>query len=484
MTPALAAAEKNTKNAVASMIRIFSVGPDFLTKEQSESLASKGVTLDRFKAINNIVFRPENKPDLIFINKNQAKEPFFKSFTDTFKDIPKIVFSSEQDFRGFTAWTKIPMTYHAVNPSSKELDFLIKKALKEKEILIENRALKSNLCNLKQERDFFEEVSKTLTSTLDLNNILSTIMNKAKKLIKAEAWSFLLIDQETGDLVFEKTSAKKDDKKKNKKIRMKIGEGIAGWVARELIPVVVPDVSADPRFSSKVDKQITLKTKTIMCVPIKSKGNILGVLEIVNKTTNEPFTKDDLNLILRIVDHAAIAIERASLYQKMEELSVTDDLTKLFNTRYLDRTLEIEINRSNRHHTSLSLIFMDVDHFKTINDNYGHLVGSKLLVEMGQLLIKCLRTVDIVARYGGDEFVIVLPQTPPDNAIQIAERIRRSIEHNVFLKKDGYSLKMTASFGVASYPESAKSKEELLRLADEAMYRVKYQTRNGVYAIV
>lgn len=483
MTSALAAAQKNIKNAVASMIKIFSVGSDFLTKEQTEILV-KDITIDRFKTINDITFRSENKPDLIFINKYQAKEPFFKSFTETFKEIPKIVFSSEKTFRGFTAWTKIPMTYLAVSPSAKELEFLIRKALKEKEILIENRTLKRNISNLKQELDFFEKVSKTLTSTLDLNNILSTIMNNAKKLIKAEAWSFLLIDQETGDLVFEKTSGKKDDKKKLKKIRMKIGEGIAGWVARELIPVVVPDVSTDPRFSSKVDKQITLKTKTIMCVPIKSKGNILGVLEIVNKTTNEPFTKDDLNLILRIVDHAAIAIERASLYQKMEELSITDDLTKLFNTRYLDRTLEIEINRSNRHRSSLSLIFMDVDHFKTINDNYGHLVGSKLLVEMGQLLIKCLRTIDIVARYGGDEFVIVLPQTPPGNAIQIAERIRKSIEHNVFLKKDGYSLKMTASFGVASYPESAKSKEDLLRLADEAMYRVKYQTRNGVYAIV
>ena len=168
----------------------------------------------------------------------------------------------------------------------------------------------------------------------------------------------------------------------------------------------------------------------------------------------------------------------------MEELSITDDLTKLFNTRYLNRTLEIEITRANRHRTSLALIFMDVDHFKIINDNYGHLVGSKLLVEMGQLLLKSLRTVDIVARYGGDEFVIVLPQTPPNNAIQIAERIRKSVENNVFLKKEGYSLKLTASFGVASYPESANSKEELLRLADEAMYRVKYQTRNGVYAIV
>jgi diguanylate cyclase (GGDEF)-like protein len=127
---------------------------------------------------------------------------------------------------------------------------------------------------------------------------------------------------------------------------------------------------------------------------------------------------------------------------------------------------------------------MDIDYFKTINDNFGHLVGSKLLVEIGQILIKSLRSIDIVARYGGDEFVVVLPQTPPSAAVQIAERIRRSVEKNVFLKREGYSLRLTASFGIASYPESAKSKEDLLRLADEAMYHVKYRTRNGVYAIV
>ena len=127
---------------------------------------------------------------------------------------------------------------------------------------------------------------------------------------------------------------------------------------------------------------------------------------------------------------------------------------------------------------------MDIDYFKHVNDRYGHIIGSKVLVEMGQLLLKSLRSVDIVARYGGDEFVIVLPQTPPASAAQIAERMRKSVELNSFLKKEGYSLKLTASFGVASYPESAKSKEDLIRLADDAMYRVKYQTRNAVYAIV
>ena len=479
-----AVAGRNTKNAVEQMIRIFLIGPDILKKESEDIADSKNRTVVKFKSLSNLMVRHIDNPDVFIIDKYQSTDPSFSKFLSKFSNVPKIIFSGSYSFRGFPSWIRYPLTYPVCCPGDRELDYTIKRALQDKKLLTDNIRLKDRINTLSREMKFFDEVSRILTSSLELEDLFDKIMKKAKSVIKAETWSVFLLDEERGELVSESVSGKKGDKNKIKKSRLKIGEGIAGWVAQEGIPVVVPDAGADGGFLPRFGRGTASKAKSLMCVPIKRRGAMLGVLEIVNKTTKDPFTKDDLDVMMRLVDHAAIAIERVSLHQKMAELSITDDLTKLFNTRYLNRTLEIEITRANRHKSSLSLIFMDIDHFKTINDSYGHLIGSKLLVEMGQLLIKSLRAIDIVARYGGDEFVIVLPQTTPQSALQIAERIRRSVERNIFLKKNGYSLRLTSSFGVASYPESARSKEDLLRLADEAMYRVKYQTRNGVYAIV
>ena len=464
------------------MPKIFLVGNNALKVDYEDALVSAGHDVIKFKSLDVLLRRLNEQAALVIIDKKQNSEPSFKEFLKLSKIIPKIIISDNYSFRGLMPWIKEPFVYPLYLPSAKELMYFVNRLFREKEMFLENNRLKYDISMARRELNFFEEVSKTLTSSLELNAVLTKIMKKTKEMTKAEAWSVLLVDEETGELVFEKTEGKKA--KEIRKFRLKIGEGIAGWVAQEGIPVVVPDVSKDERFWGKIDKAIHFKTKSLMCVPIKSKDQVIGVLEVVNKTTGEPFTKEDLDLLMRLVDQTAIAVERASLHQKMAELAITDDLTKLFNTRYLNRTMETEIQRSSRYKTSVSLIFMDIDYFKLVNDHHGHLIGSKVLVEIGQLLIKNLRSIDIVSRYGGDEFVIVLPQTPPKAATQIAERIRKIIEQNIFLKKEGYSLKMTASFGVASYPESATSKEELLRLADEAMYKVKYQTRNAVYAMV
>lgn len=463
------------------MPKILLIGSSIFRKDYEDVLSQEGFEISRFRAIDNALPRVNEKVNIIIVEKEQSKNSSFKDFIKTSVNIPKLVVSPDYSFKGLAVWLKNPLTYPVYNPSQKELLYFINRILKEKSMRLENKILQQEIDIAKKEIEFFEEVAKILTSSMELNKILVAIMKKTKEMTHAEAWSVLLVDEETGELVFERTDGKK--KPKIEKYRLKLGEGIAGWVAQEGVPVIVPDVSRDERFSSKVDRQTHFRTKSLMCVPIKSKGRVIGVLEVVNKVTGGPFTNEDLTLLMRLIDQAALAIERTSLYQKMAELAVTDDLTKLFNTRYLNRTIEMEIQRSNRYRTSISLIFIDIDHFKNINDHHGHLIGSKTLVEMGQLIIKGLRAIDIVARYGGDEFVVVLPQTTPKAAALIAERIRAAVEQNVFLKKEGYGFKVTASFGVASYPENAKTKEELLRLADEAMYRVKNTTRNGVYAI-
>lgn len=463
------------------MSRIFLIGSGALKDDYEDYLVSLGYSAVTFDSLDKAVQKLGEEVDLIVADKKLTGDPAFKEFQRLSRNVPKLVVSNTYSFSGFTPWLKDSIVYPLYAPSTKELAFFAKRLLKEDELSRERAGLKYDLAAAKRELSFFEEVSRVLTSSMELSAVVAKIMYKVKTMTKAEAWSVFLVDREAGELVLENTSAKR--KKDIQKIRLKLDEGIAGWVALEGIPVVVPDVSRDERFMGKRDKTIHIKTKSLMCVPVKVNEEVLGVLELVNKSTGEPFKKEDLDLLMKLVDLAAIAVEKTFIYQRMAELAITDDLTKLFNTRYLNRTIEIEIQRSSRYSSSVSLIFMDIDYFKHVNDHYGHIIGSKVLVEMGQLLLKSLRSVDIVARYGGDEFVIVLPQTPPAAAAQIAERMRKAIEQNSFLKKEGYSLKLTASFGVASYPESAKSKEDLVRLADDAMYRVKHETRNAVYTM-
>jgi diguanylate cyclase (GGDEF)-like protein len=464
------------------MLKIFLIGKGTFKKEYKDALTAKGNTIKMFESLDTVLPRFNENPDLLILDKIESKEPAFKEFLKQSRNIPKIIISDTNS--GLTSLIKEPFTYPICSPSVKELSYLVNRSLKERKMFLQNDRLKGDSSLLSRELEIYEEVNKDLASSIDLNSILDTVMKRAKKLTRAETWTVFLVDEGTGELVFERTEGKKT--KETQKFRLMMGEGIAGWVAKGGKPVLVPDVSQDKRFSKKIDSAFNLKhkIKSIMCVPIKSNEKPLGVIEVFNKTTGEPFTREDFNQLIKLIDQSSILIERALLYQKVEELSITDDLTKLFNTRYLNRTIEMEIQRSLRYRTSVSLIFMDIDDFKQINDRHGHLVGSKILAEMGQLLIRNLRSVDVVVRYGGDEFVIVLPHTPPAAAALIAERIRKSVERNVFLEKEGYTLRTTASFGVASYPESARSKEELLRLADEAMYKVKYHTKNGVHAII
>jgi len=187
-------------------------------------------------------------------------------------------------------------------------------------------------------------------------------------------------------------------------------------------------------------------------------------------------------LLEALADYAAIAIENARHVQRIHELTITDDCTNLYNARHLNFMLDTEIYRSQRYGYQFTLIFIDLDHFKQVNDTHGHLVGSKLLGEIGKAIKIHCRLIDFAFRYGGDEFVLLLPQTSKENAYIVARRLHKLIRETEWLTEAGMNIRITASVGLASYPMDATSKADLLHLADEAMYSVKNTTRDSVAA--
>jgi diguanylate cyclase (GGDEF)-like protein len=326
----------------------------------------------------------------------------------------------------------------------------------------------------------FHELGKALTSSLQLDQVLRTIMEKINEVLHPDTWSLLLMDQDKGELFFQIATGKGAEALKD--VRIKIGQGLAGWVAQTGQAVVVPDTSKDSRFFAKVDERTKMETRSIVAVPVRFRDHCLGVIELINCVGPEGFSKRDLVLLEALADYAAIAIENARHVQRIHELTITDDCTTLYNSRHLNFMLDTEIYRSHRYAFEFSLIFIDLDHFKNVNDTHGHLVGSKLLSEIGQAIKDKCRLIDLAFRYGGDEFVVLLPQTSKENAMGVAHRLHNLIRETVWLQEASLNIHITSSVGVASYPTDSRTKAELLHLADEAMYSVKNSTRDNVAA--
>lgn len=325
----------------------------------------------------------------------------------------------------------------------------------------------------------FHDVAKALTSSLNLDSILQTIMEKMAAYFKPDTWSLLMVDEERDELYFAIAVGPASDTLKS--VRLKVGEGIAGWVAKHGEPLIVPDVYTDARFAKRIDEMTKWETRSIICMPLSSKHRALGVIQLIN-VDMKGFGEDELMLLQTLADYAAIAIDNARAVEKIQELTITDDCTGLYNARHLYKTLEAEVYRSARFGYEFSILFLDLDHFKRVNDTHGHLVGSRLLAEIGYSIKTNLRLIDYAFRYGGDEFVVLLPQTPKESALVVARRLRDVLRNSAYLKGDSLNLNIRASMGVATYPEDAKSAHEIIRQADEMMYMVKNSTRDNISA--
>src|SRR6202048_4783336 len=326
----------------------------------------------------------------------------------------------------------------------------------------------------------FQELGKALTSSLQLDQVLRTIMEKIDEFLRPDNWSLLLLDEATQELYFELAVGKASQALKD--VRVKVGQGIAGWVAEHGEAVVVPDTSKDTRFFGKVDEKTKMETRSIVAVPVNFRDTCLGVIELINCVGPDGFDPRDLKLLEALSDFAAIALENARHVKRIHELTIKDDCTSLYNARHMGFILDTEIYRSQRYNYEFSIVFIDLDHFKQVNDTHGHLVGSRLLAEMGDALKTNCRLIDFAFRYGGDEFVILLPQTSKENALNVARRLHKMIRETVWLQQEGLNIPVTPSVGLAAYPVDSKTKEGLLHLADEAMYLVKNTHRDSVAA--
>jgi diguanylate cyclase (GGDEF)-like protein len=203
------------------------------------------------------------------------------------------------------------------------------------------------------------------------------------------------------------------------------------------------------------------------------------VIELLNYRVST-LTGETMAFLQVLCDYAAIAIQNVRAVERIQELTITDDCTGLFNSRHLFSITEVELERSRRFNLPFSLIFIDLDHFKRVNDLHGHLTGSRLLAEIARTIKHSVRGIDSAFRYGGDEFIVLLPQTGKDAALEVTQRLMHALRDTHYLLAEGLEVRMMASFGIASYPEDGNSIQEIIGAADQMMYLVKNSSRGNI----
>lgn len=330
----------------------------------------------------------------------------------------------------------------------------------------------SQFCEL----DIFHDVAKALTSSLDLDTILQTIMQKLAAYFKPGAWSLLMLD-ETSKEFYYAAAVGKDCEIVNA-LRLRTGETLSRWVIEHGEPLLISDVSRDARLQQRCSDEFFAHGCSVVCMPVRTGGKMLGIIQLINMDMRV-YARNKI-LLQTLADYAAIAIENARAVQRIQELSITDDCTGLYNARHLFTVLAEEVQRSRRFGYEFSLLFIDLDRFKRINDQYGHLIGSKLLGQVGQMLRDNLRLVDAAFRYGGDEFAILLPQTSKDAALLVATRLMALFHVNHWLAGVTPEVSLQASVGIAAYPVDADTPQTIVQRADEMMYQVKQAGRNNI----
>lgn len=318
------------------------------------------------------------------------------------------------------------------------------------------------------------EIGQSLVTITDLDQLLRQIIDVLAKEIQAERALIILRHPITGEIRIANSTANVDTSTLEEAILF--SKTIVSDVVNKGKSIFSRDVIKDGTYS-KTDSVMNLKIRSLMCVPLvaKQNGDIIGTVYVDNRSVGNIFSKEDLTLLESFASLAGMAIENAHLY----ELAIMDELTKCYVRRYFEQRVREEFSRAERQGSPLSLLMIDVDQFKELNDEYGHALGDSVLKEIAVTIKGTLRTYDLLARLGGDEFAIILPEVAFQDAYRVAEKIRSACAQLVF---PGVSARTTVSIGIACYPlHHVSNVEALLKKADVALYKAKQLGRNTCF---
>jgi len=357
-----------------------------------------------------------------------------------------------------------------------ELLFLARRRLEEADFTAEDRRLLQELLALvnqqARELDAFRRIGLNLTNSLDLEQVLKGVATEAIRLVKDSRYAHIFLFQD-GDLKFG-TSIDADGNFNERWVSPR-PQGLTHTVIRTAGPIMVEDIRQHPLYADAPPEW----EGSILGLPLKIESNVVGEMNLSRKVTGG-FSHEELRLLQLLADQAALAINNARLHEAVSRQARTDMITGLPNRRALDERLDEEFQRAQRFSRSFAVIMMDLDGFKVINDTYGHEAGDMVLHETFGLLARSLRATDFIARYGGDELTVVLPEAVQDEAVEVSRKLQMALQAYPVTMPDNTRKVFGLSAGIAMYPAHAKTAADLLRAADTALYRAKRDRRGAL----